>query len=191
MVIANIFPKLQTVKDLVCALSKKSRFRTSFDSQLAKVSQTLVKSAWEHLDHLFWWAWGGMSWKTSPLLKFLMIGVFVNTLTPDYKFWIVPICRSLFKCSCVKNKKLFLNFLFHLWNLHQILNIFKEKNIVIANVFPKLQTVKDLVRPLSKKRRLKTSFDSEHVKGSQKLVTSKWEHFYHIFQSVWGKLFRK
>ena len=42
---ANVFLKLQTVKDLVSALSKKSRSRPSFDSQLVKVSQTLVKSA--------------------------------------------------------------------------------------------------------------------------------------------------
>ena len=110
---------------------------------------------------------------------------------PSILFWIVTICRSLFKCSCVKNDKLFLNFLFHLWNLHQILKIFKEKNIVIANVFPKLRTVKDLVRLLSKKRRLKTSLDSEHVKESQKLVTSVWEHFYHIFLSVWGEMISK
>ena len=81
--------------------------------------------------------------------------------------------------------------MFNLWNLHQILNIFKEKNIVIANVFPKLQTVKELVRPLSKKRRFKTSFDSEHVKGSQKLVTSAWEHFYHIFLSGWREMISK
>ena len=83
---ANVFLKLQTVKDLVWALSKKSRSRPSFDSQLVKVSQTLLKSAWEHFDHLSWWVWGRMSWKTSPLLKFLMIGVFVNTLTPDSKY---------------------------------------------------------------------------------------------------------
>ena len=36
--------------------------------------------------------------------------------------------------------------------------------IVITNVFPKLQTVNILVKPLSKKRRLRTRFDSEHVK---------------------------
>ena len=30
----------------------------------------------------------------------------------------------------------------------------------MANVFPKLQTVKDLVKPLSRKRRFRTSFDS-------------------------------
>ena len=39
-------------------------------------------------------------------------------------------------------------------------------NIVIAQVFLKLQTVKDLVRPLTKKGRVITSFDSEHVKVS-------------------------
>ena len=39
--------------------------------------------------------------------------------------------------------------------------------IVTANVFPKLQTVKILIRPLSKKRRFRTRFDSQHVKPSQ------------------------
>ena len=50
--------------------------------------------------------------------------------------------------------------------------------IVIANAFPKLQTLKNLVRTLSKKRRFRTSFDSQHVKRSQTLVKSAWEYFY-------------
>ena len=57
-------------------------------------------------------------------------------------FRIVRICSSRFKCNYLKNKKFFLNILFNLLNLHQILNIFERKNIVIANVFPRLQTVK-------------------------------------------------
>ena len=44
---------------------------------------------------------------------------------------------------------------------------------VQANVFPKLQLVKDLVRPLSKKRRFTISFESQHVKASQTLVKSR------------------
>ena len=44
--------------------------------------------------------------------------------------------------------------------------------IDIANVRPILKTVKDLVRPLSKKRRFKTSLEGQHVKGSQRLVKS-------------------
>ena len=34
----------------------------------------------------------------------------------------------------------------------------------IAYVFPKLQTVEDLARPIFKKRSIRTSFNSQHVK---------------------------
>ena len=104
---------------------------------------------------------------------------------------IVRICRSLFKCNFLKKEKHFLSFFFHLWNLHQVLNIFKKRKIVRANLFPKLQTVKDLVRPLSKKRRFRRSFDNQHVKGSQTLVTSPLENFYRIFSSRSGNWFGK
>ena len=106
-------------------------------------------------------------------------------------FRIVRICRSLFKSSYLKNKKHFLGFLFHLWNLHQIFNIFKKKKIVIANVFAKLATVQGLVTPLSIQRRLKTSFYSQQVKRFQTLVKSSWEHFYDIFWSLWGEIIWK
>ena len=99
---------------------------------------------------------------------------------------IVKICSSLYKCNYFKKENFFLTFLFHLWNLPQILNILEKNVIVIANVFPRLQTVKDLVRPLSKKRRFRTSFGSQHVKGSQTLVKYAWERFYHIFLSPWA-----
>ena len=94
------------------------------------------------------------------------------------------ICRSLFKSSYVKNKKPFLGFLFHLWNIHQILNISKKKKIVMGDVFPKLTTVQGLVTPLTIQRRLKTSFDSQHVKRFQTPVKSSWEQLYHIFSSL-------
>ena len=97
------------------------------------------------------------------------------------------ICRSLFKSSSLQKKKHFLSFLLHLCNLHQILNIFKKKKIIIANVFPKLTTVQSFLTPLTIQRRLKTSFDSQHVKRFQKLARSSWEHFYHIFSSLWAE----
>ena len=65
-------------------------------------------------------------------------------------FKIARICHSQFKYNYLKNENLFLNFLFHFCNLQQILTILKKKIIVIANVFPKLKTVKNLVRTLSK-----------------------------------------
>ena len=86
----------------------------------------------------------------------------------------------------LKTKK-FLGFLFDLWNLHQILHIFKKKKIVIANVFPKLATVQGLFTPLTIQRHLKTSFDSQHVKRFQTLLKSSWEQFYQIFPSERGE----
>ena len=101
------------------------------------------------------------------------------------------IYRSPLKSSYLKNKKRFLPFLFHLWNLRQILNIFNNKKIVVANVFPKLATVQGLVTPLTIQRRLKSFFDSQQVKPFQTLVKSSWEHFYQIFSSLWREIILK
>ena len=86
IVIVNVLPKLQTVKDSVSELFKKRCSRTSFDSQHVKGFQTLVKSSWDHFHHIFPLLWGEIIWKASPLLKFEMIGVFVKTWTADYKY---------------------------------------------------------------------------------------------------------
>ena len=193
IVIANVFPKLATVQGLATPLTIQRRLKTSFDTQHVKRYQTLVKSSWEHFYHIFPSLWGEIIWKISPWLKFEIIGFFLThglSIT-SILFRIVRIWCSLFKSSYLKNKKHFLVFLFHLWNLHQILNNFKKKNIVIANVFPKLATVQGLVTPLTIQRRLKTSFESHHLKRYQTLVKSSWVHFYHIFSSLWGEIIWK
>ena len=88
IVIANVFPRLQIAKDLVRQLSKKRRFRISFGKQHAKGSQALAKSLSEIFYHAFWSLGGEITWKISPLLKFEILGTFVNTLTADknYRF---------------------------------------------------------------------------------------------------------
>ena len=134
-----------------------------------------------------------MIWETFPLLKFEFFGVFVNTWTADYNYHF-PDCQNLqfsLKYNYLKNKKLFPSFLYHWWNLHQILNIFKKKLVVRVNLFRELENVKDLVRPLTKKRCFRRSFDTQHVKGFLTLVKSSWERFYHIFPSPWGKMIWK
>ena len=75
-------------------------------------------------------------------------------------------------------------FLIHFWNLHQILNILEKKMSVIATLLRKLEAVKDLVRPFSKKRRFRTSFETQQVKLSQTLVRSDLDSFHNIFPSL-------
>ena len=96
-------------------------------------------------------------------------------------FRIVRICCLRFKCNYFSTQKLFQILLFHVWNLHQILNILEKKMIVIATLFRKLETVKDFVTPLSKKHTFRALFYSQHVRGSQTLVKSAWDHFIIFF----------
>ena len=51
---------------------------------------------------------------------------------------------------------------------------------VIANLFPKLRTPKNVVRYMSKKSRFKVPFDMKHGKRAQTLLRSKPQHRYHI-----------
>ena len=85
--------------------------------------------------------------KISPLLKFEILGVFVNTYTPDDKYPVGD-CENLqFPIQMILSlkKKKILYFLFNLWNLDQTFNIFGKKMIVTANVYPKLKTLKTWV----------------------------------------------
>ena len=60
-------------------------FETSFESQHVKGTQTVVKYAWEHPYHIFSSLKGEIIREVSPLLKFEISGVVVNTLTADDK----------------------------------------------------------------------------------------------------------
>ena len=104
---------------------------------------------------------------------------------------ILRICHSQYKSNYLKNENLFPSFLLHFWYLHQILKISKQKMLIIANVFPKLQTLKNFVGTLSKKCRFRTRAYSEDVKGSQILVISPWQGLYHVFSSFSLKLIWK
>ena len=154
------------------------------------MSQILAKSPWECFYHLFSSFWEKLIWKISPVVLGEILPVFLTHWLPRARILlkIGRICHFQFKYHSLKKEKIFLKFLFHLSTLHQILNILKKKMVPIANVFPKLQTVKILVRALSKNRCFRKRFDSQHVKVSQILVKSPWGHFSHVFSSFLKKL---
>ena len=92
--------------------------------------------------------------------------MFRNTLTTNDKYSF----RDGKNLSNPIQMQRFLIFLINFRNLHQISKVLQKKMIPIATLFRKLQTVKDLGRPLFKKHRFRTPFDSQHVKGSQTLA---------------------
>ena len=61
---------------------------------------------------------------------------------------------------------------------------FEKKLSLVAYVFSKLQTVKDMVRQMSKYPRLLAAFSGQDVKGSLRLVKSPCGYFYQILLDV-------
>ena len=57
----------------------------------------------------------------------------------------------------------------------------KKKMSLIADVFPKLRTPKNMVISMSKMSHFKGSFGKQHGKRAQKLVKFPWQHLYHIY----------
>ena len=180
---ANVISILQTIKDLVRPLSKKRRFRTYFDSQQVKGSESLVKSAWEHFYEIISSLWGDTIRKISSLAKFDILRVFVNTLTVDHKYPAQD-CENLsFNIQLILSKiqKTLSEFFVPVLEFSANFKHLQKRKVFMTNALLILQTVKVFVRLLSKKRRFRTSFESQHVKVSETLVKPAWEHFYHIF----------
>ena len=190
MVIANAFAKLQTVKNFLRPFCKKRRLGTRFHSQHVKVSQNLAKSPWEHFYNGFWSFWEKLIWKISPLVLPEILGVFLTTLTANGKYAVqdwenlpLPIQMPL---SEKQNNfsEFFVPFL-------QSTSTWRKNMMVIAIIFPKLETVKNFVRPFCQKRRFGTRSYSQDVKVCQVLARSPWERFYYVFSSFWVKLIWK
>ena len=122
---------------------------------------------WNLHESIFSSLWGEIIWKITLLLEFEILGVFVDTLTADERC-AVPECENLqFPIQMIlsSTRNFFPQIFVRLMESTSNLKLFQKKKIVIANIFPKLQTVKDLLKPLSKKRHFRTSFNSQHVKG--------------------------
>ena len=67
-------------------MSKKSRFRGSFDKQHGKHTQALLKSASQHLDRIQLSLPSRWIWKKSLLLTCKILVLLVNTLAGDEKY---------------------------------------------------------------------------------------------------------
>ena len=91
-------------KDVKRHMSKKSCFRSPFNRQHGKWSQDPLKSARQHLYHIYWSLWWKLSWRKSLLVICKILGLFLNTLTAVDEYSLLysnnltkPIQMELFK----------------------------------------------------------------------------------------------
>ena len=84
--IADVFPKLGTPKNLVRSMSRKSRFKGSFGKEHGKRAQTLLKSSWQYLYHIYWSLRMQLTCKKFLLVICKISRLFINTLSADGKY---------------------------------------------------------------------------------------------------------
>ena len=84
--IADVFAKLRTQKNLVRSMPKKSRFKGSFKKQHGKCAQTLFKFAWQNLYHIYWSLWRQLTFKKFLLVICKISRLFPDTLSADGKY---------------------------------------------------------------------------------------------------------
>ena len=104
------------------------------------------------------------------------------------------ICRifcNKFKHYYLENGRLFLDFLLHFWNVHEIYNILKKRMSVLASLFPKLLFPKEVATETSRRSRFKTPFGNQRVNGFQTRLRVARQHYYPFFRWISGKLSRK
>ena len=95
--IAGFFWKLQTARNVVRRMSKRSRFRISLHKKHGKWSQKQMKSEVQDLFQIYWSLFSVLSWKKSLFVIWTM--------------W-----NNQFRCSYLRNKKLF-SILFYIFEI--------------------------------------------------------------------------
>ena len=84
--IADAFPNLQTPKNVVRYMSKKTLYRKPFNKQHGKPAQTLFKSERRQFYHIYWLLWKELSLKKSLLVICKILRLFINIFTADDKY---------------------------------------------------------------------------------------------------------
>ena len=85
-----------------------------------------------------------MTFETSPLLIFELLGIFIETLTADHKYSVCYIwnLQLLYPMQLSKKLKTFSQFFSPSLKPSSSFKHFKKKMTFMANVFPKLEIVK-------------------------------------------------
>ena len=84
--IADVYRKLRTQKNLVRSMPKNSSFKGSFGKKHGKRPQTLLKFAWQNLDHIYWSLWTHLTFKKSLLVICKISRLFRNILSANGKY---------------------------------------------------------------------------------------------------------
>ena len=127
-----------------------------------------------------------LSCKKDSVSDMQTLKLFVNTLSADDKYSFVNRnnLTELIEMQLSEKRKTFSEFISTF--LKSSLNFahFEKKDDLIADVFLRLLTPKNVVRSMCKKFRFRLPFEKQHGKPVPTLLKSQGQHLYHIDQSM-------
>ena len=128
---------------------KKVALQSTLGKQRGKWEQTLLKFEQRHVYHIYWAPWRQPNLKKSLLVICQILRLFVNTFTAYDKYSVInreylthPIHAEFSQKQKILSE-FFSEFLKSPLNFE---NIEKKRMTLIANVFPKLRTSKNVVK---------------------------------------------
>ena len=110
--------------------------------------------------------WGKLSLKMPLIVICKIFRLLANTLTPDGKYFLCnsPNLSQLIQIQWPKKQKAFSQFFTPFLKSTSNFKQFQKMTSLIGYLLPKLQTLKNLVRPMSKQPRYTTPFNGHSVK---------------------------
>ena len=126
-------------------MSKKSRFRGTFEKQHGKRAQALFKSSSQHFDQIHRPLPRKLSWKKSLLLTCKILGLLLNILAADKKYLVLHRDNSTIpiQMQLSEKQKMFYHFSATFLKSFLYFGHFEKKKMTLtAFVFPKVHTLK-------------------------------------------------
>ena len=116
------------------------------------------------------------------LVLFKTLRLFVNTLTENYKYFLLyrENLMQPIQILLSQKQKTFSRFFCPFLKSTLNFELFKTKMTLIADVFPKLLSPKKVIRQMSVKFCFRGQFHNKHSKRTQRLLKSEQRYLYHI-----------
>ena len=177
--IAEVFQKISSPKNIYRSLSKKSRFNGYFGKQLSKRTQTLLKFGWQPLYDIYLLLCSQVSYKKFLLVICKISRIFTNTLSADGKYSILKRDNLTQPIQIQVSRKqktfseFFSAFLKSNWSFEHFQK--KKKNEPHSWCISEITNPKKLVPSMSKKSRFKRSFGKQPGKRAQRLLKFPWQ----------------
>ena len=129
ILIAEVFPKLWTPKNMVRSMSKKCHLKGSFGKKHGKCAHTLLKCQGQQLYHIYWSLWKQLTCKKSLLGTCKISGLFPNTLSADSKYSLLNRENLMqpIEIQLSRKQKTFSEFFFAFWKSISNFEHFQKK----------------------------------------------------------------